>query len=94
VFPQDHIEEGVWEVDVTIDPGTGEIVSATPQPVVTARQAGTISAARTKNKWEPELFSRLLGEFGVDEVISLPAARYDEFMQILRAGGGAQEPLL
>ena len=103
----DGIEEGEWEVEV--DEVTGEITGVyddnapsgpdlpptdEPQVTVNARQAGTISAARTKNKWPPELFERLLGEFGVSEVTQLPAARYDEFVQILRAGGGTQEALL
>jgi phage recombination protein Bet len=84
------VEEAEWEDDIEVNETTGEIVV---QPV-TARQAGTISAARTKNKWPPELFERLLGEFGVSEVTQLPAARYDEFIQILRAGGETQEALL
>lgn len=96
VMPDPSIEEGEWEVEV--DEVTGEIVDvAEPEdtpPTVSPRQVGTISAARTKFKWPPELFERLLGEFGVSEVVQLPAARYDEFVQILRAGGGTQEALL
>lgn len=57
------------------------------EKTVTARELGAISAARSKNNWTPELFQRLLAEFGVENVNDLPAGPVArDFIKVLQSG--------
>lgn len=57
------------------------------EKTVTARELGAISAARSKNNWTPELFQRLLSEFGVENVNDLPSGTVArDFIKVLQSG--------